>query len=197
MKLGSRILAVPLFTLLVGMQPVVAQEPVPAYTADGRLLLPADYRQWTFVTSGVDMSYSERPAMQGQSMFNNIFANPAAYQAFIKTGTWPDKTLLVMENRGAGSKSSINRNGHFQTPELMGLEVHVKDVTRFEGGWAFFAFDGTAPAKLIPMQADCYACHKQHAAVDTTFVQFYPTLLPIAEQKKTLSAEYVGDARGP
>ena len=30
----------------------------------------------------------------------------------------------------------------------------------------------------------------QHAAVDTTFVQFYPTLLPIARQKHTLSAEF-------
>jgi aspartate oxidase len=27
--------------------------------------------------------------------------------------------------------------------------------------------------------------------VDTTFVQFYPTLLPVAKEKGTLSAEYV------
>ena len=37
---------------------------------------------------------------------------------------------------------------------------------------------------------DCYTCHTQHAAVDTTFVQFYPTLLPIAQSKGTLSASY-------
>jgi hypothetical protein len=29
--------------------------------------------------------------------------------------------------------------------------------------------------------------------VDTTFVQFYPTLLPIAEMKKTFSAAYLKD----
>ena len=34
---------------------------------------------------------------------------------------------------------------------------------------------------MIPTAADCYSCHAAHAAVDTTFVQFYPTLLPIAQ----------------
>jgi hypothetical protein len=37
---------------------------------------------------------------------------------------------------------------------------------------------------------ECYSCHSQHAAVDTTFVQFYPTLLPIARAKGTISASY-------
>ena len=36
----------------------------------------------------------------------------------------------------------------------------------------------------------CYSCHEQHAAVDTTFVQFYPTLLKLAEKKGTLSEAY-------
>jgi hypothetical protein len=43
---------------------------------------------------------------------------------------------------------------------------------------------------MIPVSADCYSCHAAHAAVDTTFVQFYPTLLPIAKGKGTLSAAY-------
>ena len=32
-----------------------------------------------------------------------------------------------------------------------------------------------------------------HGAVDKTFVQFYPTLLPIAKDKGTLSAAYKHD----
>jgi hypothetical protein len=32
--------------------------------------------------------------------------------------------------------------------------------------------------------------------VDTTFVQFYPTLLPLAREKKTLSEGYLKDG-GP
>jgi hypothetical protein len=43
---------------------------------------------------------------------------------------------------------------------------------------------------MIPTTADCYSCHAAHGAVDTTFVQFYPTLLPIAKSKGTLSAGY-------
>ncbi|MDE3199600.1 MAG: cytochrome P460 family protein, partial [Acidobacteriota bacterium] len=126
------------------------------------------------------------------SMFDNVFVTPAAYKSFVVTGTWPDKTVLVLEVRGAESKGSINRRGHFQSTELMGLEVHVKDEKRFPGGWAFFDFD--SPGKngtLIPSGAPCYTCHREHGAVDTTFVQFYPTLLPIAQQKGTLSEEFL------
>lgn len=119
--------------------------------------------------------------------------NPEAYKAFLQTGTWPDKTMLVLEVRGAGSNASINKSGHFQTSDLMGREVHVRDEARFPGKWAFFGFDETIPSKQVPKEAACYSCHEQHAAVDTTFVQFYPTLLDIAKQKGTLSAAYLKD----
>ncbi len=73
----------------------------------------------------------------------------------------------------------------------MGLEVHVKDEARFQGKWAFFGFGEGKTAKMVPTTAECYKCHAEHAAVDTTFVQFYPTLLPVAKSKGTLSAGYV------
>jgi hypothetical protein len=72
----------------------------------------------------------------------------------------------------------------------MGVEAHVKDTKRFSGGWAFFAFQGHEPANPIPAAAECYACHRQHAAVDTTFVQFYPTLFEVAVRKGTLAPGY-------
>jgi hypothetical protein len=157
---------------------------VPEYSADGRLVFPGAYREWVFLSSGLDMSYRER--MVGHSMFDNVFVEPRAYRAFLDTGTWPDRTVLVMEVRGAASKGSINASGHFQTGELMGFEAHVKDTKRFPGGWAFFAFAGKEPASALPTAAECYACHRQNAAVDTTFVQFYPTLLPIAQLRGTV-----------
>ena len=76
----------------------------------------------------------------------------------------------------------------------MGFEVHVKDESRFPGKWAFFGFGDTTPAKMIPRSAECYSCHAEHAAVDTTFVQFYPTLLPLATSKGTLSPGYRKEA---
>jgi Cytochrome P460 len=162
----------------------------PNYTANGELKMPERYREWVFLTSGVDMSYSPNAAMAGHSMFDNVFVNPSAYKAFQATGTWPDKTTLVLEVRGAEGPSSINKRGHSQSQEVMGMEVHVKDA-KLEGGWGFYEFDGPGSAKLVKRPASCYQCHEDHAAVDTTFVQFYPTLLPLAKTKGTLSAVYL------
>jgi hypothetical protein len=50
---------------------------------------------------------------------------------------------------------------------------------------------------MIPTTATCYSCHSEHAAVDTTFVQFYPTLLPIAKSKGTLAEGYLKEMATP
>jgi hypothetical protein len=165
----------------------------PTYTGDGRLLFPANYREWIYLTSGIDMSYSPNAMGMDHSMFDNVFVNPDAYKAFLQTGTWPDKTMLVLEVRVAGSNASINKSGHYQTSETMGREVHVKYESRFPGKWAFFGFETNTPSKQVPKEASCYSCHEQHAAVDTTFVQFYPTLIELAKKKGTLSANYLKD----
>ena len=166
----------------------------PSYTADGHLKMPKNYRQWVYLTTGFDMSYNPDMSM-GHHMFDNVFVDPASYKAFLETGTWPDKTTLVLEQR-MGKTGSINKLGNYQDTEIMGLEVHVKDASRFPGKWAFFGFDGDKPGDLFPPEAQCYKCHAAHAAVDTTFVQFYPTLLPIAKAKNTLSAGYLAESGG-
>jgi Cytochrome P460 len=186
-----------LLSLLALSQNAIAPSSGPAYTSDGQLRLPEHYREWVYLTSGFDMSYS--PAAQmGHHMFDNVFVNPEAYKAFVETGTWPDKTVMVLEVRSAEGKGSINQSGNYQSTDVMGLEVHVKDEARFPGKWAFFGgFDESKTAKMTPFTANCYSCHTEHAAVDTTFVQFYPTLLPIAKQKGTLSASYQKESAGP
>ena len=172
-------------------QMAVKSPHVPRYTADGKMEFPADYREWIFLSSGIDMSYNPRAMAMNHSMFDNVFVNPEAYKAFVETGRWPEKTILVLEVRGAETKGSINHAGKFQNADFMGMEVHIKDEAKFPGKWAFFGFDDEKPAKMIPTSADCYSCHQQHAAVDTTFVQFYPTLLQVAKKKNTLSPAYV------
>jgi hypothetical protein len=173
-----------------------ATEEGPNYTADHQLKMPENYREWIFLTSGVDMSYNPSAAMAGHSMFDNVFVNPTAYKAFLKTGAWPDKTTFALEIRGAEGPSSINKRGHSQSQDIMGMEVHVKDST-LEGGWGFFEFDGPGSAKLIARPASCYTCHESHGAVDTTFVQFYPTLLGLAKAKGTLNAAYLKEISVP
>lgn len=169
---------------------VALSQSAPEYTGDGQLKVPEHYREWIYLTTGFDMSYSPGSQMADHHMFDNVFVNPEAYKSFVETGTWPDKTMLVLEVRGAEGKGSINQKGNYQGTDRMGLEVHVKDEKRFPDKWAFFGFDDAKTAKMVPLEASCYSCHAAHAAVDRTFVQFYPTLLPIAQSKGTLSDAY-------
>ena len=87
---------------------------------------------------------------QGQS-FGNVFVNPSSYRAFMKTGTWPDRTVFVLEFRASRSEGSINKAGRFQG-NLVGLEAEVKDA-RFPDGWGFFNFSQKGPSSTPPAPA--------------------------------------------
>jgi hypothetical protein len=175
-----------------------AQQPAgPHYTSAGELIRPADFREWVFVTSGLGMTYNQ-PAPQpasGQAApvrtpnFTNVYVNPSAYRAFMKTGQWPDQTMFILEIRASTSEGSINKGGHFQT-NLVVIEASVKDETRFPGKWAYFDFgrDMKTQVAALPRTERCYACHTDNGAVDNTFVQFYPTLLEVATKMGTVKA---------
>jgi len=174
----------------VGFRGALAQNATPSdgpqFTADGQMVKPENYREWVYLTSGLGMNYGAPSANPNAApLFDNVFVNPSAYRAFLQTGTWPDKTVLVLELRASESKGSINKGGNYQTG-VRAVEVNVKDEKRFPGKWAFFGFNGAAKtAKQIPTTASCYTCHAEHGLVDSTFVQFYPTLLEVAKAKGT------------
>ncbi|MFZ0333646.1 MAG: cytochrome P460 family protein [Candidatus Acidiferrales bacterium] len=149
----------------------------PQYVDGNRLVRPQNYREWIYLSSGLGMAYSANA--NTPPAFTNVFVAPSAYRVFVATGRWPDKTIFVLEEREAASKGSINKGGHFQT-DLQGIAAAVKDENRFPEKWAYFNFGLNAEsAPANPKQA-CWQCHNQHGAVDNTFVQFYPTLKPIA-----------------
>ena len=168
------------------------EAPAVSYTPDGKLIPPKDYRSWVYLSSGMDMSYSEAAGGGDHHMFDNVFVNREAYEVYQKTGTWPDKTIFVLEARMGQGRGSINKKGVFQG-ETMGREAHVKDTARFKSGWAFFPINGDTPGAALPQTSACNTCHEQHGAVDTTFVQFYPTLQEKAAQMKTYSAAYLAE----
>jgi cytochrome P460 len=153
------------------------------FNGNGEMIFPEHYREWVWLTSGLGMSYtstSENPNPD----FDNVFVSPQAYRSFVTTGSWPNGSVLILEVRGSHGRGSINQAGRYQG-DLQEVEAHVKKA---DGTWAFYGFGGGAkPARVIPRQANCYSCHEQHAVVDTTFVQFYPTLLKVAREKKTLN----------
>jgi cytochrome P460 len=174
----------------------------PVFTPEGELVLPAEYRQWVFLGSGLGMTYGPAAPRPGENpAFDNVFVNPSAFERFKETGRWPDGTVFALEVRFSTSNGSINKGGHYQT-DLAALEVEVKDAKRFPQGMSFFAFGGglNAPAtKARPLasQAGCIDCHTKHGAVDGTFVQFYPTALAVAEAKGTLRADFVPPPPSP
>ena len=116
MRVLARILIVAPILLLGWLalpQTPTAPKDGPLYTQDGQLRLPADYREWVYITSGFDMSYNPEMKMD-HSMFDNVFVNPEAWRAFQATGKWPDKTVLVLELRRAEEKARLTRRELFR-----------------------------------------------------------------------------------
>jgi hypothetical protein len=158
----------------------------PQFAADGALMRPEGYRRtWIFLSSGFGMSYSA--GTNGNPQFTNVFVNPSSYDYFVANGKWPDKTMFVLEEYESTSHGSINKSGSYQQ-KLGGLVVEVKDENRFSDKWAYFAFgaDKKTTGPIAPPQNACWKCHEDNAAVEHTFVQFYPEMLKVARAKGTI-----------
>jgi len=56
--------------------------PQPQYDQKGRLIRPADYREWMFLSARYGMSYS--PAPDSHEMFTNVFVQRWAYSEFAR-----------------------------------------------------------------------------------------------------------------
>jgi hypothetical protein len=193
----------PLLALLSALTCALAAEAdAPSFNAAGELERPADFREWIYLTTGLDMFYG--PAAEARtggdrpSVFTNVYVTPTAYREFMKSGTWPDKTMFILEARRAESAASIDNVGKSQGA-LIAIESAVKDVARFGGnagsnGWGYFSFDTAngiaSSAKAFPTSAACYTCHAANTAVDNTFVQFYPTLFEVAKRLGTVKPTF-------
>jgi hypothetical protein len=174
--MASRILAAMLLlTAVMNSEEKMFQ---PRFADGNQLARPEGFREWMFVGSNLNMGYSEGPA-PSESRFHNIYVQREAYRQYAATGTFPDKTMLVMEVIGAGTNASINKKGQFEDKSV-GIEVALKDEKRFAEKWAYFNFIGSggaplAQAKPFAKEA-CWKCHNAHAGSDNVFVQFYPVL---------------------
>jgi hypothetical protein len=180
--------------LTFGIRAQQAPTDGPRYSSGTNLARPTDYREWPFVGSSLGLAYTTLPE-GAPPPFTNVFVNPSSYHSFMQTGRWPNGTMLVLEIRRSGNEGALIKGGRYQT-DLLALEAQVKD-SRFPDGWAFFSWgrgsalmDVAAPAPpdtAIPGEGTCVECHTKHAAVERTFVQFYPTLLDVARRKGTLN----------
>jgi hypothetical protein len=184
------------FVLLLSLAPLLMAAD-PQFTKAGELIRPAsDYREWIYLTTGLGMNYSSENTAENP-LFDNVFVTPAAYRVFKASGHWPDHVMFVIEPHQSVTKGSINKGGRYQGERTTFLEVAVKDTKRFKDGWGYFSFNKDAAiAKAFGPEGHCNECHGKNAAVENTFVQFYPTLLPIAKAKGTLRESYTKSAEG-
>jgi tetratricopeptide (TPR) repeat protein len=143
------------------------------------LLRPVGYREWVFVGSSQGLRYEGGKEQPGRLEFNNVYIDPTAYRAYKQTGVFPQGTVLVLETAAGEEKKEPGLRGSFQK-EFTGLSAAVKGKDRFPDGWAYFSFTGgpgNTKSKARPARKTaCYDCHRQKAAEDNVFTQFYPVL---------------------
>jgi cytochrome P460 len=131
------------------------------------LLCPSSYREWVFL--GCTQGKGGEPSHSSE-MYHNVYIDPAAYRQYSRSGKFPDGTVMVLEVSSAEAKR-----------EPVALQVSVKDSSRFDEGWGFYDFtEGIGKLKTeaqpLPQSAGCLSCHRDRAATDHVFSQFYPVL---------------------
>ena len=174
--------------LLLAAAATCLADPAPSFNASGELARPADYREWIYLTTGLDMFYGPAASAMrrdGGSVFTNVYVTPDAYREFMRSGKWPEKTQFILEARRAETAASIDNVGKSQGP-LLAIESAVKDAARFgknEGsnGWGYFTFDGPGGLKdsagALATSAPCYACVAKSTEVRSAGEQYYPPWL--------------------
>lgn len=151
-----------------------------AYAEDGSLRRPADFRSWVFVGASLGLSYSPHKKEYGDQLFHNVYLDRRAYEHYVRTGQFPEKSMLAMSVYKQADKAEgpAKLQGSFEG-EFVALEVAVKDSAQFEDGWAYFDFSGGDTQKETAQpfaRKDCFECHAEHAADENVFVQYYPIL---------------------
>jgi cytochrome P460 len=170
---------------------------VPHYAGDS-LIRPDGFERWVLAGASMGLGYSQpsgADAAAGSTpgMFHNVYIEPSAYEHFVRTGKFREKTMLAMTLYEPGQKVHPSKQGFFEG-DFIAVEVTLKDSERFPGSWAYFNFGKGAKgsrAVAMPRQA-CQSCHVKNAADDNVFVQFYPTLRAVStkfDRDKTLGGK--------
>ncbi len=170
----------------------------PRYDSEGRLLRPGnEYREWVFMGSSLGLGYGNAQAAgtvreesdlrrppEDVGSFHNVYMNPEAYREYARSGEFPDGTVFVLDLYEAKSREprGIVTRGHFPGRRV-GFEMAVKNSRRPDGQeseWAYYSFSGPGGPrhKAAPAHRNstCHDCHRDNAAEDHVWTQFYPTL---------------------
>ena len=158
------------------------KDQLPQFTSDGKLIRPTGYQEWVMVGASTGLSYAESQptpvAGAAPGMFHNVYLQPWAYRYAMDHGAFPENAMFVLTFFEPSRKSTPARGGFYEGQRIAGFEVHLKRKDLDSTGWGFFGFgsDTSPPATRQPSALACYSCHKNEAAFDNAFVQFYPAL---------------------
>lgn len=153
---------------------------LPRFTPEGDLMRPEGWEGWVLAGTSMGLTYTE-PATgpapgEPPGRFLNVYIQPWAYERFMENGEFPEGTMFILAGSEPVRKADPARGGFYQG-DLRLLEVHLKWQGLDASGWGFYGFGGGEEiAGLIPGDAACYSCHRDQAAYDHAFVQFYPAL---------------------
>jgi hypothetical protein len=175
---------------LLNTRPVEAQtqQSTAVFDAEGRMKLPTGFRAWVFLGAPLTPDGLNN-GKAGFPEYHNVYVEKRNVDAYLKTGTFPEGTVIVKELTRVlnptfpdGSRKEPSGRGFFNGA-YNGIDASVKDSKRFAAtnGWGYFTF-GHHPlpyeetAKESPV-TECAGCHLANVAkTDMTWVQFYPLL---------------------
>src|SRR5215510_8328152 len=158
------------------------------FLPDGKVKLPTGFRYWVFVGAPLTPN-GLNGGQAGFPEYHNVYVEEKNLEAYIKTGSFPEGTVLVKELTRVldptfpdGSRTEPSGRGYFNGV-FNGIDESVKDSKRFArtNGWGYFTF-GHHPepyekASEERPSTECAGCHIANVAkTDMTWIQFYPIL---------------------
>ena len=176
--------------VLLSTKPVAAQtqRSTAVFDSDGKLQLPTGFRRWVFVGAPLTPNGLNN-GKAGFPEYHNVYVEARNVDAYLKTGSFPEGTVIVKELTRVlspmfpdGSRTEPSGRGFFNGA-FNGIDLTVKDSKRFSktNGWGFFTY-GHHPLPYEKTAAEssvteCAGCHIANVAkTDMTWIQFYPLL---------------------
>jgi hypothetical protein len=156
---------------------------------EGNISLPIEFRRtWTFLgtwsVAKDDVEPSAEASNHGAAGLHNVYTQPAAIEAYRKTGEFPDGTVIIKELLTA-STGSMTTGTVSWGQKVEGWFIMVKDRhNRFpdhplwgEGwGWVLVNADAPATAVTTNYKTECLGCHIPARRADWIYIEGYPVL---------------------
>lgn len=162
----------------------VTAEPLTAASLERLLRVPeVDYRlEWVFL--GAFSLRADDPE-DGTKGLHDVYAPREAVEAYRKTGTFPDGTVLVKDSFLTKTEEMTTGTVSY-ADHLKGRFVLVRDSTNRNAknsplwgdgwGWAFFEGEETEKTVTTDYRKDCLGCHEPVRSQDFLHTQAYPIL---------------------